>query len=285
MDSNRNSNRHSYKKNQIAPLRLSTRGKMRYNFYINDNGKNAMYDYKSNVVDQSKYNIITFLPKALLVQFFRLANIYFLIIAVVQMIPIVSPLSPMTAVAPLAFVLFVSMLREGIEDFERHKFDSQLNGEPVMVYRNGEWINSVSGDLHMGELVVVTQDSTFPADMILIDSSYNDGVCLIETASLDGEKTLKNKSAPKATAKKFQSGNSSGQWKQQIVVSGMCNCDGPNPDLYKFDGNLDIVIGNEDYKIPLDPKSLLLKGKNSLNSRGNLKKYSLGNWLRMLYRT
>jgi phospholipid-transporting ATPase len=260
------SNRQSYKKNQIAPLRLSTRGRSRYNFYINDNKKNEMYDYRSNIVDQSKYNILTFLPKSLLFQFLRLANIYFLVVAVVQMIPIVSPLNPMTAVAPLVFVLFVSMFREGIEDFERHKYDNQLNSEPVIAYKNNEWINTLSGDLQMGDLVVVTQDNSFPADMILLDSSLNDGVCYIETASLDGEKTLKNKSSPKGISKKFHSDNGSNQWKQNITLSGNCNCDGPNPDLYKFDGNLELSFGNEELKVPLDPKSLLLKGNfNYLN--------------------
>ena len=255
MDSNR-----SYKKNQIAPLRLSTRGRMRYNFYINDNSKNEMYDYKSNAVNQSKYNIITFLPKSLLFQFFRLANIYFLIVAIIQMIPIVSPLSPMTAVAPLVFVLLVSMFREGVEDFERHKYDNQLNNEKVIVYRDNEWVNSYSGKLLMGELVVIKKDDTFPADLVILDSSLNDGICFIETSSLDGEKTLKNKLASKFTSKKFNCDEIAGHWKQNFTVSGVCNCDGPNPDLYKFDGNLDVIIENEEIKCPIDNKNLLLKG-------------------------
>ena len=39
--------------------------------------------YPSNFVKTSKYNIITFLPVALLLQFKRYANIYFLMIAVI----------------------------------------------------------------------------------------------------------------------------------------------------------------------------------------------------------
>lgn len=51
--------------------------------------------------------------ESLLLQFERLANIYFLIIAVLQSIPAISPLGPLTAWAPLIVVLGISMLREG----------------------------------------------------------------------------------------------------------------------------------------------------------------------------
>lgn len=37
----------------------------------------------------------------------------------------------------------------------------------------------------------------FPADLIVIGSSYESGVCYIETSSLDGEKNLKPKSSIK----------------------------------------------------------------------------------------
>lgn len=51
--------------------------------------------------------------ESLLLQFERLANIYFLIIAILQSISIISPLGPLTAWAPLIVVLGISMLREG----------------------------------------------------------------------------------------------------------------------------------------------------------------------------
>jgi hypothetical protein len=44
-------------------------------------------------------------------------------IAVIQSISIISPLNPATAIAPLVFVVAVSMIREGIEDFIRYKSD------------------------------------------------------------------------------------------------------------------------------------------------------------------
>lgn len=76
--------------------------------------------FESNFVRTSKYRWYDFLPsthpinaEALVLQFKRLANIYFLIIAVLQTIPIISPLGPLTAWAPLIVVLGISIVREG----------------------------------------------------------------------------------------------------------------------------------------------------------------------------
>lgn len=71
-------------------------------------------ELKSNYISTTKYNIFTFLPLSLILQFKRYANIYFLIEAVMQSIPLISPLNPASAVAPLAFVLALSMIREGV---------------------------------------------------------------------------------------------------------------------------------------------------------------------------
>ena len=81
-----------------------------YEFYINNSLKNKEeYHFKDNSVDTTKYNIITFLPKALLYQFMRVANIYFLCCAVLQCIPLISPLGAQTALVPIIIVLSVSL--------------------------------------------------------------------------------------------------------------------------------------------------------------------------------
>ena len=95
-----------------------------YQFYINNSEKNTSeLFFKDNTITTRKYNIITFLPKSLLIQFMRPANIYFLVIAIIQFISIISPLSPISAIAPLIIVLTVSLIREGIEDFQKAKMD------------------------------------------------------------------------------------------------------------------------------------------------------------------
>jgi len=51
-------------------------------------------------------------------QFKRYANIYFLVVAILQSIPAISPLNPLSAIAPLVFVISLSMIREGYEDLK-----------------------------------------------------------------------------------------------------------------------------------------------------------------------
>jgi len=105
-----------------ASIEGTDNGKMR-TFYLNDHARNQGMHFKSNYVRTTKYTGLTFLPLCLFQQFKRLANIYFLIMAVLQSIKIISPLNPTTAILPLVFVIFVSMLREGIEDYMRYTAD------------------------------------------------------------------------------------------------------------------------------------------------------------------
>ena len=106
-----------------------------HKFYVNDNEKNKLeFNYKSNVVNTTKYNPLTFLPKSLLYQFVRLANVYFLVCAILQCISIISPLGAETAIVPIVIVLSASILREGIEDLARAKLDKKQNMEPADVY-------------------------------------------------------------------------------------------------------------------------------------------------------
>ena len=98
---------------------------------------NAIYKYESNFIKTSKYNVIDFLPKCLLLQFKRYANIYFLIIAILQTIPQISPLQPFAAWAPLIFVIALSMAREALEDIQRHRSDIELNSSECFIYRRG----------------------------------------------------------------------------------------------------------------------------------------------------
>ena len=84
-----------------------------YDFYINNPELNKKkFKHISNLISTTKYNFITFIPKSLIIQFYRLSNVYFLATAIIQSIPIISPLTSLTAIFPLIFVLFVSMLRE-----------------------------------------------------------------------------------------------------------------------------------------------------------------------------
>lgn len=48
-----------------------------------------------------------------------------------------------------------------------------------------------SQNIHVGDIVRVKRDESFPCDLVLISTSNNEGKCYITTANLDGETNLK----------------------------------------------------------------------------------------------
>ena len=245
-----------------------------YQFYINNSKKNKEdLKFKSNEIDTRKYNFITFLPKALFYQFVRPANIYFLISAILQCIPMISPLGPTSAILPLIIVLSASLIREGIEDCARGRLDKQQNEEKCDVYNpdTNKWEETQSGKLYVGDMISVLENETFPADIILIDSNLPEGICYIETGTLDGEKTLKLKESSLQTGGFL---NESGIKKNNFKCSGVIFADMPNPELYQLNGKmhlkyLDNKCKNNKHLVidePLSSKQLLLKGAKLKNT-------------------
>ena len=246
-----------------------------HEFFINDNQKNFKLKHSNNKLSTTKYNIFTFFPKSLIIQFVRLSNVYFLTTAIIQSIPIISPLSSYTAIVPLIFVLSVSIIREFIEDLSRLKYDNMNNNEEVYVFRNGEFIKSISETIKVGEIILIKEGENVPCDIILIDSNLNDGLCYVETSNLDGEKNLKNKLCNILTYGlfcekkhvKFEKIFTTNKIiKNNILISGFVQCDLPNIDLNKIDGNITININNKEIFFPLTINQTLLKGSIIKNS-------------------
>ena len=102
-------------------------------FQVNqDNSDNPAF--KPNSIRTSKYTAITFLPKNLIEQFSKLANIYFLFIMVLQIIPQISISGGQPAILfPLVVVIAISGIKDLFEDMSRHKSDNQENNRHVLV--------------------------------------------------------------------------------------------------------------------------------------------------------
>ena len=254
---------------------IITFGDGHYQFYINNPKKNSKdLKFPSNEIDTRKYNIFTFLPKALFYQFARPANVYFLICAILQCIPMISPLNPLTAVLPIVIVLSASLIREGMEDYARGQLDKQQNNEKCRRYNSetNHWDRTKSGELYVGDIIAVKENGTFPADIILLDSNLPEGICYVETGTLDGEKTLKLKEASKLTGGLY---NIQGQKSTIFNMQGVIFADQPNPELYQLNGKMHLKYNNnttisQDFKIcdiPLDSKQLLLKGAKLKNTQ------------------
>lgn len=88
----------------------------------------------SNVVHTTKYTLITFLPKNLFEQFHRFANLYFLIIIILSFIPAIETVGKEVVWMPLTFVLLVTIIKDGFEDFRRYLSDKEVNNRLCTVY-------------------------------------------------------------------------------------------------------------------------------------------------------
>lgn len=74
---------------------------------------------QDNVIKTSKYSVLTFLPFNLFEQFQRLANFYFLCLMLLQMIRLISSLTPITTAVPLIGVLTLTAIKDAYDDFVR----------------------------------------------------------------------------------------------------------------------------------------------------------------------
>ena len=226
-------------------------------FYFGNHDLNFSFNFQKNFIRTARYNVLDFFPKALILQFKRYANIYFLIIAVLQSISIISPLNPFSAVAPFLFVLGLSMVREGLEDLTRHRSDRESNSSKCVAYLDGQFLEYEWHKLQVGDIVLVKDMEIIPADIIAIATGNENGACFIETSSLDGEKNLKPKGAPKETWHLYN------HQKKVVRLEGKISCIPPNPMLSSFDGTL-MIHGNQ--RVIMNSKQLLLRGSRLKNT-------------------
>ena len=89
--------------------------------------------YPPNVVSNSKYTPWSFLPLTLYNEFSFFINIYFLLVALSQAIPALRIGYLSTYIAPLAFVLIITMGKEAYDDIERRRRDNEVNSEEYTV--------------------------------------------------------------------------------------------------------------------------------------------------------
>ncbi|GFZ12198.1 ATPase E1-E2 type family protein [Actinidia rufa] len=76
--------------------------------------------YETNYVRSTKFTLATFVPKALFEQFGRVANMYFLICAILSF-SLLSPYSAISTVLPFVVVVGVTMGKELLEDWRRKR--------------------------------------------------------------------------------------------------------------------------------------------------------------------
>ena len=107
--------------------------------------------YPNNRIKTTKYTLINFLPKSLLLQFNKVANIYFLIVTILTFGSF-SPINPASMIGTFIFVLICTMIKEAYEDFNSEKLDcleelGEMNGHipadcPEKIKKYFKWLDS-----------------------------------------------------------------------------------------------------------------------------------------------
>ncbi|KAF2718872.1 phospholipid-translocating P-type ATPase [Polychaeton citri CBS 116435] len=214
--------------------------------------------YTENWIRSTRYSAWNFVPRQLLAQFSKLANFYFLCVAILQMIPGLSTTGTYTTIVPLLFFVSISIAKEGYDDLRRYRLDKAENRREANVmhaYRpiggtdthntndtaserlvDGQglihWAPVKWQSIQVGDVIKLERDQPCPADLVLLHSNGPNGIAYVETMALDGETNLKPKQAPPNLARTVQGASDIASRKPEFVVED------PNLDLYNFEGKV-----------------------------------------------
>lgn len=238
--------------------------------HIVDHDRNAVYQYCDNTIVTASYSLLPLslhfvLYKNLFEQFQKAANVYFLCISIMQVIPGLSPTGQYTTLLPLCIVVFLTLIKDFWEDWKRRTLDRVVNNKRATVYRGSTWRDTIWSDVQVGDLVLLRKNDSVPCDIISIWSSEAEGNCYIETASLDGETNLKLRKSTQALyhqlAKLDKDAEGRPSFKPADVV-GRIMCETPNIRLYNFTG---VIERERQPRVPLGPDNVLLRGSDVRN--------------------
>ncbi|EAS00135.1 phospholipid-translocating P-type ATPase, flippase family protein (macronuclear) [Tetrahymena thermophila SB210] len=213
------------------------------------------YVLKSNKIQTSKYTILNFIPKILQYQFSKLANIYFFIIGLMQMIPSISISDGKPVMfLPFSVIMGVSAFKELLEDMKRHRQDRRENKGFVQRIDKQEVIQTQSQDIYPGHVIKIEKNQQIPADIVILKVSDENGICFVETMNLDGETNLKQKTSVKEV--------------QELTIDDIeqnisVTYEAPNRYLYQFNGKIKY---QDKFEVSLNNSNVLLKGSDLRNT-------------------
>jgi len=206
--------------------------------------------YADNSIRTSKYTPLSFIPKNLLEQFHRFANLYFLFIVLLNWIPAVSAFGKEVAMIPVIFVLGVTAIKDAFEDHRRRESDKRINNSTCRVYHDVDrYVRVLFRELRVGDIVHLSCDESIPADLLMLRSSEKKGLCFIETSNLDGENNLKQRSVPLKMLANQQS------FQPKEFLSHI-ECEAPTTKIYQFHG---AIVNPDGSRIPIGRENLLLR--------------------------
>lgn len=274
--------------------------------YTNDKYGSLLIDertnkpYCNNTITSSRYTVYSFLPKQLYAQFSRVANIYFFVIAILQMIPGWSTTGTYTTIIPLLVFMGISMVREAWDDFQRHRLDKEENMKDVTILtkdinaKNEEKISNTQLDEFnikndMATDIPTTHFTNFKllqenhdvylqttqwkhlkvGDFVVLkqDDWVPADLLLLTCNGENNETFIETMALDGETNLKNRSPHIELN-KLASSASGLANINAivtvedPNNDLYNFDGNLELQDSNYNTlkKYPIGPENVIYRG-------------------------
>lgn len=195
----------------------------------------------SNRQRNQKYNLLTFVPVVLFNQFKFFYNSFFLFIALSQFYPPLKVGFMFTYIAPLAFVLSITLMKEAWDDIQRYRKDKDINNTMYeYLQKNGTWHMKASSSVKVGDILKINQNQRFPADCILLYTTERNGTVFIRTDQLDGETDWKLRKACVATQSAQPVENLIRRNDIQITANA------PNDLIYDFKGTLRVGENQDD---------------------------------------
>jgi len=228
-------------------------------------------DLQDNQVITSKYTPWDFLPLATALQFRRAVNVYFLFQVVLLMIGNFAPslfevsYTPWGTLLVLIFVICVTLITEGYDDYYRHEADRVENSREVIIIDpdTGRKKRTTWGALLPGDLIVLKNRELVPADVVVLQTDRPTGKLYIETSGIDGETNLKIKSVSSEMLNYIQNRLGGGDaWRKSF--RGVFEYEEPNPIL-SFSGSFTPADGGD--PVPLAFENLVLRGSEIRNTQ------------------
>ncbi|KAG0293328.1 putative aminophospholipid-translocase [Linnemannia gamsii] len=163
-------------------------------------------------------------------QFKFFLNLYFLLVALSQFVPALKIGYIVTYVAPLCFVLAVTIGKEAVDDMKRYRRDQEANSQRYQMLTPSGFKMVPSSKIRVGDMIVVKKNQNVPADMVLLRTTEESGACFIRTDQLDGETDWKLRLAvPSCQALPSD--------EALLELNASIYADSPHKDIHSFIGN------------------------------------------------
>uniref|UniRef100_A0A8C6U3B7 ATPase phospholipid transporting 9A (putative) n=1 Tax=Neogobius melanostomus TaxID=47308 RepID=A0A8C6U3B7_9GOBI len=162
-------------------------------------------------------------------QFKYFFNLYFLLLACSQFVNELRLGALYTYWVPLGVVLFITILREAVDEIRCYFRDKEVNSQIYSKLSTRGTVKVKSSGIQVGDLIIVEKNQRVPADMIFLRTSERNGSCFLRTDQLDGETDWKLRLPVACTQRLPTAGD-------LLQIRSYVYAEEPNIDIHNFIG-------------------------------------------------